>query len=227
MTQIRLNKYLASIGIASRRKIDEITFQHRITINGRMAIPGDKVNPETDTVIVDKKIIKPQPQKLVYYALNKPKYILSSNSDDRGRETVLKFMPKEIRVFPVGRLDFESTGLILLTNDGDLALRITHPRYHLPKVYEVTVIGKISPDKIKNIKAAPADVEILPAKFNQGKLKITLYQGKKRQIRLLCAANHLHVVDLHRVSIGPINLGSLAPGQYRELTSAEIKSIQA
>jgi len=235
MTLVRLNKYLAQLGVASRRKIDEITIGHRITINGRLAIPGDKVNPETDTVIVDKKIINPQPQKLVYYVLNKPKYVLSTNSDDHGRQTILNFVPKTPRVYPVGRLDFESTGLILLTNDGDLALRMTHPRYHLPKIYLLTILGKVPVNKIAQLEkgirledglTAPAKTEVMPSKLEQTIIKLTLFQGKKRQIRRMCAAIHVHLIDLHRISIGPIELGDLAPGSYRELSHKELNSIR-
>jgi len=226
MPLIRLNKYLASLGVASRRKIDEFTVQRRITINGKIAIPGDKVDPEVDKVIVDKKIIPPQPQKLVYYLLHKPKYVLSTSRDDRGRDTVLSYVPKGIRVYPVGRLDFESTGLILLTNDGELSLRLTHPRYHLPKVYLVTVLGKVSPTKIAAMQSPTVKAEISKNENNHTIIKITLFEGKKRQIRLLCASLHLYVVDLQRISIGPLNLNKLAPGEYRELTFSELKSIR-
>jgi pseudouridine synthase len=232
---IRLNKYLAQMGVASRRKIDEYTVSHRITINGKIAILGDKVNPDIDSVTVDKKVIPPQPRKLVYYLLNKPKYVLSASVDDRGRDTVVNYVPKIPRVFAVGRLDFESTGLILLTNDGDLSLKLTHPRYHLPKTYLLTFIGKITADKIDQFrhgvvlddgKTAPAEVEILPSEFNQAKMTITLYQGKKRQIRRMCAVLHLHPVDLHRLSLGPVKLGDLASGKYRPLTSQEIIALK-
>ena len=235
MTLVRLNKYLAQLGVASRRKIDEITIGRRITINGRLAVPGDKVNPETDTVIVDKKIINPTPQKLVYYALNKPKYVLSTNSDDLGRQTVLSYVPKTPRVYPVGRLDFESTGLILLTNDGDLALKITHPRFHLPKVYLLTILGKVPVNKIAQLEkgirledglTAPSEVVVMPSKLDQTILKMTLYQGKKRQIRRMCAAIHVHLLDLHRISIGPIEIKDLAPGKYRELSPKELSFIR-
>lgn len=236
MPLIRLNKYLASVGVASRRQIDAFALQHRIYINGELAKPGDKVDPEIDTIIVDKKIIKPTPQKLIYYLLNKPKYVLSTTNDDRGRDTVVNYVPKTIRVFPVGRLDYESTGLILLTNDGDLSLRLTHPRYHLPKTYLLTAIGKITSEKLSQFQhgvilddgiTAPAEIEVLPSKFNQNKLKITLYQGKKRQIRRMCAILHLHVVDLHRIAIGPLTIGDLQPGKYRLLTPVEINSLKS
>lgn len=235
MTSIRLNKYLAQMGIASRRKIDELILQKRVLINSELAELGDKIDPDIDAVTVDKKIIPPHPQQLVYYLLNKPKYVLSTSSDDRGRDTVLNYVPKDVRVFPVGRLDYESTGLLLLTNDGDLSLKLTHPRYHLPKTYLLTFIGKITPDKLDQFrrgvvlddgKTAPADIEILPPKFNQGQMTITLYQGKKRQIRRMCSAVHLHPVDLHRLSIGSISLGNLAPGKYRPLSPEEIIALK-
>jgi 23S rRNA pseudouridine2605 synthase len=223
------------MGIASRRKIDEITSQGRIYINNKKAILGDKVDPDADTVVVDKKIIKPSPQNMVYYLLNKPKYVLSTSRDDRGRDTVLNYVPKDQRIYPVGRLDYESTGLIILTNDGDLSLRLSHPRFHLPKTYLLTFIGKITPDKIEQLshgvllddgKTAPAKVEVLPAKLNQNQLKITLYEGKKRQIRRMCAALRLHVLDLHRISIGSISIGDLPSGKYRNLSPVEIKSLK-
>ena len=233
MSFFRLNKYLASQGVASRRQIDQFTSQRRILINNKIAVLGDKVDPETDTIQIDKKIISPTPSSKVYYAINKPKFVLSSSSDNRGRKTVLDYVPKTPRVFAVGRLDYESTGLLFLTNDGDFSFRLTHPRFHFPKTYLVTTIGRITPEKISQLKngvqlddgkTAPADVQVLPAKFNQGQLEITLYQGKKRQIRRMCSALHLHVVDLHRCSISSVNLGNLPPGEYRNLTPEEVNN---
>lgn len=226
MPPVRLNKYLASLGVASRRKIDEFAIQGRISINNNIAKPGDKVDPEVDRIIVDKKIIPPHPQHLVYYLLNKPKYVLSTARDEHGRDTVMNYVPKNIRVFPVGRLDYESTGLILLTNDGELTLRLTHPRFHLPKVYLVTVLGNVAENKIIALRSPGVEVSKFSQQLNQTILKFTLYQGKKRQIRLLCADHHLFVIDLHRVSIGPININNLAPGKYRELTIDELNSIR-
>ena len=226
MPLIRLNKYLASIGIASRRKIDAMALEHRISLNGEIANPGDKVNPETDTVIVDQKIIKPQPQPLVYYLLNKPKYVLSTSHDDRGRDTIINYIPQTFRVFPVGRLDYESTGLIILTNDGDLSLRLTHPRFHLPKTYLITILGKVSPEKINQMNTTDAKVRKIAFKYNQTTLEVILYTGKKRQIRLMCSGLHLHLLDLHRTNIGPLAINDLPPGKYRLLTPEEINSLK-
>lgn len=232
MTLIRLNKYLASVGVASRRKVDELTQQGRILINNQTAVLGDKIDPNIDVIQVDKKIIASTPTNLIYYALNKPKFVLSSAGDDRGRQSVVDYVPETPRVFPVGRLDYESTGLIILTNDGDFSLRVTHPRFHLPKTYLVTVLGKVPVEKINQMKdgvnlddgqTAPAHVEFNLHEFNQTVLKITLFEGKKRQIRRMCSALRLHLIDLHRISIGQINIGDLRPGEYRLLTPQEIK----
>lgn len=214
------------MGVASRRKIDDLTSGHRIIINHKIAVLGDKVDPEVDIVTVDKKIIKPTPRQKVYYLLNKPKFVLSSSSDDRGRKTVIDFVPKTPRVFPVGRLDYESTGLIILTNDGDFALKITHPRFHLPKVYLITILGKVPLVKIALMNTSVSKAELVNYQNNQTIVKITLFTGKKRQIRLLCASLHLHLLDLHRISIGSIEIKKLAPGEYRELTPNELTSIR-
>ena len=226
MPLIRLNKYLASIGVASRRKIDEITSQKRILINGKIAILGDKVDPEVDKIQIDKRIIPPKPQHLVYYALNKPPFVVSTSDDPQGRETVINLVPSTPRVFPVGRLDYQSTGLILLTNDGNLALKLTHPRFHLPKVYLIQLLGRTLPEVIKKMNDDVTVAEFVEYKNNQTVIRITLHEGKKRQIRLLCASLHLHLMTLHRVSIGPITLGNLPIGQYRDLTPEELKIIK-
>jgi pseudouridine synthase len=231
MPSIRLNKYLASIGIASRRKIDEMIKEKRILINSEPAQLGDKVDPEVDKIQVDKKVILPHPptggQTLVYYAVNKPIYVLSTTHDDHGRRIITDYVPDTYRVFPIGRLDFESTGLILLTNDGNLALKLTHPRYHLPKVYLISILGKTPQYKINQMNQANAKAELVEAKNNQTTIKITLFEGKKRQIRLLCASLHLHLLSLQRLSIGPIELGDLPSGQYRDLTSSELAELSA
>ncbi len=226
MPLIRLNKYLASQGVASRRQIDEFISRGRVFVNKKPALLGQKINSEVDEVVVDKKIIKPQPQQFVYYLLNKPKFVLSTVRDDRGRDTVMNYVPSSPRVFPVGRLDYESTGLILLTNDGDLSLRLTHPRYHLPKTYLVTILGKVPDNKISEMNSDVAKARKIKFNFNQTVIEIILYTGKKRQIRLLCAALHLHLVDLHRIAIGPIEIGNLPFGKYRSLTTDEVLKLK-
>lgn len=225
MPLIRLNKYLASLGVASRRKIDEFVVQKRILVNNELAELGDKVDPEVDRIQIDKRIIAPHPQKLVYYALNKPPFVVSTSSDPQGRETVIDLVPSTPRVFPVGRLDYQSTGLILLTNDGNLALKLTHPKFHLPKVYLIQILGRVPLEKIKEMNVNSTQAELVEVKNNQTTIKITLHEGKKRQIRLMCAGLHLHLMTLHRISIGPITIGNLPIGQYRDLTLEELRQI--
>lgn len=232
---IRLNKYLASKGIASRRRVDQLISEKRIYLNHHPATLGDKIDPDVDTVTVDKKIIPPHPQQLVYYLLNKPDYVLSTSRDEHGRDTVMKFVPASPRVFPVGRLDYHSTGLILLTNDGDLTQTITHPRFHLPKTYLVSILGAVSAQQIDQLRrgvrledglTAPCRINQLPPRLGSTVLEITLYQGKNRQIRRMCLALGLEVTALHRIAIGPITLGSLRYGQYRSLDTIEITRLK-
>lgn len=235
MAQIRLNKYLASQGVASRRKIDQMVSENRILINNSPATLGQKIDPQKDIIKVGHKVISYQPPKLTYIILNKPKGYLSTTRDDRSRPTVTSLVKSPTRLFPVGRLDIQSTGLILLTNDGPLTLKLTHPRYHLPKVYLAIFLGEVSLSKIENMRrgielddgrTAPSQVEFFESKSNHTTLKITLFEGKKRQIRRMAAALHLHLVFLHRISLGPIEIGNLALGQSRPLTQAEINQLK-
>jgi len=236
---IRLNKYLASQGITSRRRADDLISRNKVSINGRPAKLGDKINPKLDTIRFGKKIIPPQSQSathaFTYVMLNKPAGYLSTTSDDHSRPTVLNLVKTKERLYPVGRLDYQSTGLILLTNDGDLTQKITHPKFHLPKVYLATFLGKVPGQKISQLqegvvlddgKTAPAKVQHHSSQFNQTTLQITLYQGKKRQIRRMTSALHLYLTDLHRISIGPLKLGDLPSGESRYLTQKEIDQLK-
>jgi len=231
---IRLNKYLASLGIASRRQIDKYVTEGRIYINGNLAKLGDKVDPNTDLIKVDGKLVSTTAPKLVYIALNKPVGVISTAKDTHNRNTVIDLVKSPYRLFPVGRLDADSSGLILLTNDGALALKLTHPRYHLPKTYLVTLQGVVpksslfalaSGVKLIDGLTAPADVSFFSRQKDITILKITLYQGKKRQIRRMCLELKLKLTGLQRIKIGPISLGNLSLGDYRFLTAAEISSI--
>jgi len=230
----RLNKYLASLGIASRRQIDEYTTLGRIKINGRLALLGNKIDPDIDKIEVDNKLISSIPPKLVYIALNKPIGILSTTKDTHGRPTVIDLVKSPHRLFPVGRLDADSSGLILLTNDGALTLKLTHPRYHLPKTYLATIKGAVPKSALLALSSgvrlidgltAPADVSVFRQLKDATILRITLYQGKKRQIRRMCLALKLRLTELCRIKIGPINLGDLATGKYRFLTEKEISML--
>lgn len=233
--KIRINKYLAAAGVASRRKIDDLISQSRITINGVLATPGIQVDPEADKIFVDnKRILYVQP-KFAYYLLNKPAGVLSTCSDDRDRETVLNFVPDNQRLFPIGRLDCHTSGLIILTNDGDLSLKLTHPRYHLAKTYRLTIKGSIPRSTIQKL-SEPIELEdgpTLPAvvqKYIYSGTKtiidLTIFQGKNRQIRRMCAALGLELDSLNRISIGPIQMGTLKVGSYRSLTPDEVTALK-
>ena len=232
---MRINKYLASAGVGSRRKVDELIVEGKLKVNGKAPKLGQKIDPDHDVVTLNGKEIKPTNTKK-YYLLNKPKFVLSTVTDDRDRKRkcVVNLIKSSERLFPVGRLDYDSTGMILLTNDGDFANRITHPKFHLEKKYQVGVKGKIVKTDIEKlekgiyiggIKTLPMSIEILQKNADGGVLLFTMRQGLKRQIKLMCKHAGLEVKALDRISIGSLKLGALKPGEYRELTQEEIKEL--
>lgn len=255
---MRINKYLASIGIASRRKIDEMVEEGLIRVNGKIPKLGDQIDPQKDKIEINGQEIKSN-EKLVYIILNKPAGYTSTAAKIKGEKNVLelvyphyssskrsesrsldkKFSTRSNnnipRLYPVGRLDKDSTGLILLTNDGELTQKITHPKFHIPKTYEVLLLGNVSDTQLemmrKGIKledgtTKPADVVVIKKNPpNNTLIQMTLYEGKKRQIRRMTAALHLHIIDLKRISIGPIKLGNIPLGKYRNLTKEEVKDL--
>lgn len=232
---IRLNKHLASLGVASRRKVDRLIAQGQIKVNGITVTLGQKINPDHDKITINSKPVTDFKPTYTYLILNKPKNVLTTTRDDRGRTTVLDFIKTNTRLFPVGRLDYLSTGLVLLTNDGTLTNLITHPKYHLPKTYLVTTNSPISAKTLKklatdikldNQKLIPSLVSIHSQIKNQTTLKITLFQGKKRQIRRMFESLGLNLLSLHRIAIGPINIGKLSPGSYRPLTKSEVGALK-
>lgn len=229
--ELRINKYMALCGLASRRKSDEILLSGGVRINGRPAKPGDTVNTEKDTVTYKDMQLTPD-NKLEYYAVNKPLGVISSAKDEFGRKNVVDMVKTDHRLFPIGRLDRNSTGLIILTNDGDLALKLTHPRYHLPKVYEVTTEEPVSDEQLEKLssgvsvyheKTMPAEIERLDYSF----FKITIFQGLKRQIREMCKSVGLTVQTLNRTEIGPIKLGNLKTGSSRPLSKEEVTMLKS
>ena len=229
--ELRINKYMALCGLASRRKSDEILLSGGVRINGRPAKPGDIVNTEKDTVTYKDMQLTPD-HKLEYYAVNKPLGVISSAKDEFGRKNVVDMVKTDHRLFPIGRLDRNSTGLIILTNDGDLALKLTHPRYHLPKVYEVTTEEPVSDEQLEKLssgvsvyheKTMPAETERLDYNF----FKITIFQGLKRQIREMCKSIGLTVQTLNRTEIGPIKLGNLKTGSSRPLSKEEVTMLKS
>ena len=224
----RLQKVLARAGIASRRASEEMIQAGRVTINGQIAALGDKV-ADSDRIELDGIPVLRDPN-LVHYLLHKPRDVVSTASDTENRQTVVDLVPSTIRVYPVGRLDADSEGLIILTNDGDLTHRLTHPSFGVPKEYLVHVEGVPQRSALRSLRegiqledgmTAPAQVS-MP---DQGLLKITIHEGRNRQVRRMCAAIGHPVVRLVRVRIGPITDSSLTAGSWRELTNEEVRSL--
>lgn len=230
---MRLNHFLSQAGVCSRRAADQLISRGLISVNRRPATLGQPIDPQNDHVIYQGRevILK---NKFYYYLLNKPKNVVSTASDDRGRPTVLDHVKSPVRVYPVGRLDFESTGLILLTNDGDLTLRLTHPRYHLPKTYLVDIDKPLLASDQAKISAGiylddqkTSPIKIVANHGSKTKFIITIHQGLNRQIRRMFEQFGYQVTSLHRIAVGPLVLGNLRPGESRPLSPAEISSLSA
>jgi 23S rRNA pseudouridine2605 synthase len=219
---IRINKYLADAGIASRRKADELIALGSVRVNGKPASAGMRVDPETDDIrVANKSIAAPaSPHKTV--VLNKPVGVVTTMSDNRGRPTVADLMPKGRRLFPVGRLDAETTGVLLCTSDGALAQILTHPSHGVEKRYRATVSTEPSEASLKRLRAGA------PHRNTNGTftIEIVLHEGKNRQVRRMCANEGLRVVALTRISFGPIALNGLKPGKLRSLSSAERAALE-
>lgn len=229
----RLDKYLANIGVASRRDIKQLLKKEKVEINGqRVTESGTRILP-SDTVTINDQPLKKQKQE--YYLLNKPPGIISTSSDELGRENVVDLVETTSRVYPVGRLDKDTHGLIILTNDGELTHKVTHPRYHTPKTYELTISGKAHPKQLKAFETGillkdgvtqPAHTKIIRETKDKTLVEVTLHEGRNRQIRRMCETVGMELLDLKRVSFGPINLGKLPLGKYRELTTTEINALK-
>lgn len=229
----RLQKYMARCGVASRRKCEEIILQGRVKVDGIIVSElGVKVNPDINMVTMDSKPIKPEERK-VYILLNKPTGYLSAVSDDRGRKTIVDLINSEERIFPIGRLDYDTSGLILLTNDGEVYNKVIHPRVNIDKVYIARVKGKPDGDIIKRFETgidiggyvtAPGRMKIIKTENGYSDVEIIIHEGKNRQVRRMCDTVGHPVVKLKRVAIGKITLDkSLATGQWRNLTEKEVK----
>ena len=238
MEKIRLQKYLASCGIASRRKCEELINEGKITVNGKIAEIGISVDPDYDRVLYLGKEVK-ESNKKIYIMLNKPVDCLTTASDERGRQTVVDIINRDIkeRVFPVGRLDKNTEGLLLLTNDGYFAERIIHPKYKIPKTYLALVSGGVPSQKdISMLRHGVLldDGMTLPAKVFIDKInpngscviKITITEGRKRQVRRMFEYINHPVVELKRISVGNVVLGNLPYGKWRHLRPEEINSFK-
>ena len=226
----RLQKVLAAAGIGSRRHCEELIADGRVAVNGETAVLGRRVDPSTDRVTVDGVAVATAPG-LVYYLLNKPAGVVSTASDPHGRPTVVDLVPAEPRVYPVGRLDAATEGLLLLTNDGDLAYRLTHPSFGVEKEYLAAVEGTPRPGAVRALREGVEleDGRTAPARVAQVEpdvLRITIHEGRNRQIRRMAEAVGHPVRRLVRTRVGPLRTGSLQPGEWRPLTTGEVRALE-
>jgi 23S rRNA pseudouridine2605 synthase len=226
----RLQKVLSQAGFGSRRVCEELIEDGRVTVNGEVAILGRRVETTVDRVTVDGVLIGVAPD-LVHYLVNKPRGVITTASDTHGRPTVVQLVPGEPRVYPVGRLDADTEGLLLLTNDGELTHRLTHPSFGVEKEYLAEVVGEPSRGALRRLRegvelddgiTAPAKVSSL----SPGLLRITIHEGRNRQVRRMCEAIGHPVTRLVRTRIGPLRDASLAPGAWRPLTVDEVRSLE-
>ena len=232
--KIRLQKYISECGVASRRKAEELIAAGKVKVNGKPASIGDKVDPKRDTVVVaGKKLIKSK--KNTYIMLHKPRGFITTLSDEMGRKCVAQLVEDVgTRVYPVGRLDRDSEGLLLLTDDGEFANSLTHPTHHVPKTYRVTVRPSITDEQITQLTTGieidgrmtmPSEVRVIEKKEGRVVLEIIIYEGRNRQIRKMCDALGLEVARLKRTQIGSVKLGMLKQGDWRNLTEEEVHKL--
>jgi 23S rRNA pseudouridine2605 synthase len=227
----RLQKFMARCGIASRRKCEEIIVSGRVKVNNKLIVElGQKVNPDMDVVHVDNEIIRLE-ENTVYIALNKPEGVVSTVNDEKGRKTIIDLIEVKERIYPIGRLDYDTSGLIILTNDGDIYNKVIHPRQAINKVYiallecyptEEEIYKFCNGVDIDGYITAKAEFEVLNKFGVNCNVKITIHEGKNRQIRKMCEAIDHPVINLKRVSVGEIALGELEKGKWRNLTNIEI-----
>ncbi|MGB1675876.1 MAG: pseudouridine synthase [Miltoncostaeaceae bacterium] len=229
MAEMRVHRALAQAGVASRRAAEKLVAEGRVTVNGDVAVVGQVVR-DADVIAVDGRRVQAEPIRT--YMLNKPMGMVSTASDPEGRPTVLDGLPDDVRLYPIGRLDIDTTGLLLITNDGDLAHRLMHPRSKVPKTYEALVDGRVSSTSVRALRngielddgpTQPARVEVLDRQAPGGTwLRIEITEGRNRQVRRMCEALGHRVRRLVRTRYGGLGLGRLRRGEHRLLTSAEL-----
>ncbi len=231
---MRINKYLASLGIGSRREIDRLISEGEIKVNGKIPSAGEQVSNE-DTILVRGKKVEGVEEKKVYILLNKPKKYLSAAKDER-KKTVVDLVKVPERIYPIGRLDYETEGLILLTNDGDLFNKVIHPRSEVFKTYIAKIRGKISRDKLKALemgvdledgRTLPAKVKAIKIEEDTSVVEISIREGRNRQVRRMFDEVGHRVIELKRTSIGKIELGHTELGKWRMLTEGELKYLRS
>lgn len=237
MEEIRLQKYLADCGIASRRKCEEFISEGRVKVNGKIVELGCKVNPETDKVELDGKTIKQEKKDYTYILLNKPIGVVTTAEDQFDRETVLDLVKVKTRVVPVGRLDMYTSGALILTDDGDFIYKVTHPKHEINKTYTVTLVGIVSNEDIEKLRQGleidggyitkPAKARILKIDEQKkiSRVEITIHEGKNRQVRKMCEAIGKKVIALHRAKIGNLGVKDLKLGTWRYMTKKEVEQI--
>jgi len=234
--EVRLQKWLAQSGVASRRKAEEMILAGRVSVNGVVVTElGAKANPQKDKLAVDGNAVNPLQDK-AYIMLHKPEGVVTTVTDPFERATIMDYVPASPRLYPVGRLDLNTSGLLLMTNDGDWAQKIAHPKNETKKVYVVIVRGAPTPESINSLrkgvvvegkKTAPAQVKLLDKlQKNETKLQITIHEGRNRQVRKMCEAVGHRVVSLMRIEVGGLKLGDLEKGKWRHLTKREIADLR-
>lgn len=232
MSQIRLQKYIADCGVTSRRKAEDLIVEGKVKVNGRICVQlGTKVDTDNDVVMVNDEIIDRAAVDHLYLVLNKPRSYVTTMSDPEGRKTVMDLVPINTRVFPVGRLDYLSEGLLLLTNDGEIANKIIHPSFNVTKTYEVKVFGKINEAILKKLKAGvtahdgvlkPKSVRVIEQLPNKTWLEFRLNEGKNREIRRICEACGVTIDKLKRVAIGGLAIEGTAPGKWNYISKSDL-----
>ncbi len=232
--KIRLQKYLSECGVASRRKAEDLIAAGKVKVNGKPASIGDKVDPKKDTIVVAGKKVR-KGKNNTYIMLHKPRGFITTMSDEMGRKCVAQLVEDVgVRVYPVGRLDRDSEGLLLFTDDGEFANALTHPARHVPKTYRVTVRPTITEDQISALSTGveidgrmtlPSEVRVIEKKEGRVVLELIIYEGRNRQIRKMCETLGLEVARLKRTQIGSVKLGMLKQGDWRKLTDEEVHKL--
>lgn len=231
----RLQKYIAKCGIASRRKAEEMIFEGRVKVNGDIVKDIIMIDEDKDRVEIDGKIIKPEENK-VFIMLNKPEGVITSSRDQFNRTSVTDLIDIKERVYPVGRLDYDTSGLLILTNDGDAAFKITHPSHEIEKVYVAKVKGTPNDEEMRSFKrglkiedyiTSPSEIRILNKEGANTIVEITIHEGKNRQVRKMCQAIGHPVITLKRIRVGAIDIGDLKLGQWRYLRENEVDYLKS
>lgn len=235
MESIKLQKYIADCGLMSRRAAEKEIENGNFAVNGKTATVGMRIDPNSDAVTYKGKSVVRDSGRKVYIILNKPKGVVTTMSDEKGRKTVADIVDIGTRVYPVGRLDLNSEGLLLMTNDGELANAVAHPSGEIKKIYSVTIKGKIENEELDRLRAvreldgekiAPVGVELISRNDQSSIVRFTLSEGKNREIRRICEVVGVNISKLKRISLGPIRLGELRTGEYRELSGAELRALK-